>query len=103
MSLIGVAIGLRMAKQSASISSGYAAAYLNPIVLVITLAFLLLGLPLIIYWRTRWIGLGLIAAGILNLAAFGGGMENSFDGKSSRLAPPTPNGFDRFRIRNFRR
>jgi hypothetical protein len=75
LSLIGVAIGLRLAKQSASITSGYAAAYINPIVVVITLAFLLLGLPLIIYWRTRWIGFGLMAAGILNLAAFGGGLR----------------------------
>jgi hypothetical protein len=75
LGLLGVGLGLRVAKQCASISSGYAAAYNYPVVLFITFFFVLFGLPLLVYWRTRWVGCGLMLAGVLNLVAFVGGMR----------------------------
>jgi hypothetical protein len=72
--LVGIALGLWVAKDCAATSSGYAAGYDYEIALFIAIALCTLGLPLLIYWRTRWLGGGLIAAGILSYAAFYGGM-----------------------------
>jgi hypothetical protein len=73
--LVGVAIGLSFAKACASIAYGYAAAYDYAAVDLIAAALFLLGIPPLIYWRTRWIGIGLIAAGVLCFVTFACGMR----------------------------
>jgi hypothetical protein len=75
LGLLGIALGLKMAQECALITSGYAATYNYPVVLFITLLFLLLGLLLLVYWRTRWVGCALMLAGVLNVVAFVGGMR----------------------------
>jgi hypothetical protein len=72
--LVGIALGLWVAEDCAATTSGYAATYDYAIALFIAIALCMLGLPLLIYWRTRWLGSGLIAAGILSYAAFYIGM-----------------------------
>jgi len=75
LSLAAVAVGLWFTKQVASITSGYAADYDYAGAFFISIALCVLGLPLLIYWRTRWIGSGLIAAGVLGYVAFSIGMQ----------------------------
>lgn len=72
--LIGIAFGLWVAKDCAALASGYLANYSNVLALFIAVALCVLGLLMLIYWRTRWVGAGLIAAGILTYAAFWTGM-----------------------------
>ncbi len=74
LGLSGVAIGWRAARECALIASGYAADYDYAIIFFLAIALCMLGLPLLIYWRTRWIGSGLIAAGFLAYVAFFSGM-----------------------------
>ncbi len=71
---IGIALGLEGARECAAITSAYLADYNYASTFVIAIALSMLGLPLLIYWRTRWLGGGLIAAGILSYAMFYGGM-----------------------------
>jgi hypothetical protein len=68
--LVGIAFGLWVAKDCAAITSGYEASYSNVLALFVGVALCVLGLLMLIYWRTRWVGAGLIAAGILSYAAF---------------------------------
>jgi hypothetical protein len=72
--LVGSALGWREAKECAAITSAYLADYNYAITFFIAIALSMLGLALLIYWRTRWLGGGLIAAGILSYAVFYGGM-----------------------------
>jgi len=72
--LVGIALGLWVAKDCAATTSGYLAGYDYGIAFFIAVALCMLGLPLLIYWRTRWLGGGLIAAGILSYATFYDGM-----------------------------
>jgi hypothetical protein len=72
--LVGVAFGLWVAKDCAAITSGYLASYSYLSALSISAALCVLGLLMLIYWRTRWVGAGLIAAGILSYATFYAGM-----------------------------
>lgn len=70
LALGGIALGLWVAKNCAALTSGYAADYDYAIAFFIAVTLYILGLPLLIYWRTRWVGAGLIAAGILSFATF---------------------------------
>jgi hypothetical protein len=72
--LVGIALGLWVAKDCAATTSGYLAGYDYGIAFFLAVALCMLGLPLLIYWRTRWLGGGLIAAGILSYATFYAGM-----------------------------
>ena len=74
LALGGIALGLWVAKNCAALTSGYAADYDYAIAFFIAVILCILGLPLLIYWRTRWVGAGLIAAGILSYATFYVGM-----------------------------
>jgi len=72
--VLGVVLGLWDAKDCASTSSGYIASYSYAFASAALSGLCIIGLLLLIYWRTRWLGFGLIAAGVLNFAAFYGGM-----------------------------
>jgi hypothetical protein len=71
---LGIAAGIWTAKGCASITSGYAATYTYAGIVFFAAALFLCGIPFLIYWRTRWIGIGFVAAGVLSFAAFHGGM-----------------------------
>ena len=71
LSLGGIMWGLQFAKQRATITSGYAAQYDYAIVFFVAIGLLVLTVPLLIYWRTRWIGFGLAASSVLSILAFG--------------------------------
>jgi hypothetical protein len=73
--VLGIALGLEGARETARISSGYLASSGYAITFFISVLAFLLGLLMLIYWRTRWFGGGLIAAGILSYAVFIGGMS----------------------------
>lgn len=95
LALAGIALGLWVAKDCAALTSGYAADYDYAIALFIAVALCILGLPLLIYWRTRWLGAGLIAAGILSLATFYVGMvvllkEDRVAWRHERMVPLGP-------------
>jgi hypothetical protein len=72
--LAGIAFGWWQAKECAAIAYGYAAGYSFAAAVFFGVSFSILGLLLAIYWRTRWFGYGLIAAGILSCAVFYGGI-----------------------------
>ncbi len=74
LALAGVALGWWEAKECAAIYYGYAAGYSFGIAVFLAVSLSTLGLLLTIYWRTRWFGCGLIAAGILSCAVFYGGI-----------------------------
>jgi len=73
-SLAGVALGLWDAHETASITSGYVADYAFAGAFFLGIFMCLSGLLLLIYWRTRWFGWGLVAAGILSYLFFWGGI-----------------------------
>src|ERR1700723_51156 len=75
LSLGGIAWGLELAKQCASITSGYAAQYDYAIIVFVAIGLFILAVPPLIYWRTRWIGFGLAVGSILSIFAFGIGMR----------------------------
>jgi hypothetical protein len=68
-----MAFGVSNAYNAASITSGYAAGYVYAGAFFLSIFIYLLGLLLLIYWRTRWFGWGLIAAGVLSYLSFWGG------------------------------
>jgi hypothetical protein len=72
--LIGIAIGLEWARECAAIPSAYLADYSYATSFFFTIALSILGLILMIYWRTRWFGVGFIAVGILSYIMFLAGM-----------------------------
>jgi len=72
--LIGLALGVEWARECALTRSAYLADYSYAISFYTSIALTMLGLPLLIYWRTRWFGGGLIAVGILSYVMFLGGM-----------------------------
>lgn len=74
LSAIGIALGAWQAKECAPIRFQYVAAYAYAEALFFTIALCVIGLLLLIYWRTRGIGAGLVAAGLLSCAVFYGGM-----------------------------
>jgi len=74
LSAIGIALGIWLAKDCASIRFGYVAAYAYAAAMFYSIVLCGLGLLLLVYWRTRGIGAGLVAAGLLTCATFYGGM-----------------------------
>lgn len=74
LALAGIALGLQVARECAATSSSYIASYDYAGTWYVAFLFCVLGLLLTVYWRTRWIGGGLIAAGVLSCAVFYGGM-----------------------------
>jgi hypothetical protein len=72
--LIGIGLGLEWARECAAIPSAYLADYDYAISYSIAITLSILGLILLIYWRTRWFGAGCIAVGILSYTMFLGGM-----------------------------
>jgi hypothetical protein len=74
LSAIGIALGAWQAKNCAAIRFGYVAelGYATAVFLAIFLSGI--GLLLLVYWRTRGVGAGLVAAGLLSCATFYGGM-----------------------------
>jgi hypothetical protein len=74
LSAIGVALGAWQAKSCASIAFGYVAGYAYATAVFLAMALCGIGLLLLIYWRTRGIGFGLLAAGLLSCVTFYGGM-----------------------------
>jgi hypothetical protein len=74
LSVAGIAFGLWTAHDAASITSGYVASYTFAGIFFLGIFTLLVGLLLLIYWRTRWFGWGLIAAGILSYLSLCGGI-----------------------------
>ena len=53
LSLGGIAWGLELAKQCASITSGYAAQYDYAIIVFVAIGLFILAVPPLIYWRTN--------------------------------------------------
>lgn len=84
LAFVGIALGLKSARECAAVSSAYLADYDYAIALYVSLAVVSLGLILLIYWRTRWVGSGLIAAGVLSYVVFLGAM--AFLLKTDRVA-----------------
>ena len=74
LSAVGVGLGAWNATDCASIRFGYVAgySYLAAVSFAIICCF---GVPLAVWWRTRGIGAGLIAAGILSCTIFYGSMS----------------------------
>ncbi len=72
--LIGIAFGVEQARECAAISSAYLADYSYAISFSILTGLSILGLLLLVYWRTRWFGAGFIAVGILSYVTFLSGM-----------------------------
>lgn len=70
----GIALGLWNAHQCASLTSGYVAVYNYVFAVVAAGGACIAGLLLLIYWRTRWAGIGIIALGVLSCATFYGAM-----------------------------
>jgi hypothetical protein len=74
LSLAGVGLGLWNAHDVSFVTSGYAAAYTYGAVFFFGIFLLMAGSFLLVYWRTRWFGWGLIAAGILSYLSLCGGV-----------------------------
>jgi hypothetical protein len=74
-SVVGVAFGVWSAIDCAAIRFGYVAGYSYLLAVSLAIVCCCVGLPLSIWWRTRGIGVGLIAAGLLSCAMFYGGMS----------------------------
>jgi hypothetical protein len=75
MCLGGMAWGFLVAKRCASLTLGYAAQYYYAIVFFVAIGLFLLAVPPLIYWRTRWLGFGIAAGGVLSVLAFGASMR----------------------------
>lgn len=73
-SVVGSALGAWQARECAAIRFGYVAGYAFAAALFWAIALIGTGLLLVVYWRTRGIGVGLVAAGLLSGATFYGGM-----------------------------
>ena len=74
LSAVGIALGAWQARECAAIRFGYAAGYAYAAAVFWAIALVGIGLLLLVYWRTRRIGAGLVAAGLLSCATFYGGM-----------------------------
>jgi hypothetical protein len=74
LSAAGTLLGLWNARDCAAIRFGYVATYSYVFAVFMAVGLGVVGLLLLIYWRTRWAGIGLIAAGLLSYAVFYAGM-----------------------------
>src|SRR5260221_4339452 len=71
---VGVLLGLWEAYECSLVAFGYAAGYNYASAIAIAIALCVIGLPLLIYWRLRWICAAFIPMGIVSCAAFYGGV-----------------------------
>jgi hypothetical protein len=71
----GIGLGFLGARGAAASGSGYAARYVYASVFFRAIAILVLAVPPLFYWRTRWLGCGLAAAAALSVVSFGVGMR----------------------------
>jgi hypothetical protein len=74
LSAVGIALGAWQAKNCTAISFGYVAGYAYATAVLLAVALCGVGLLLLISWRTRGIGAGLVAAGLLSSLTFYAGM-----------------------------
>jgi hypothetical protein len=74
-SLGGIALGFLGAKRAAASGSGYAASYIYAYVFFRAVGILVLAVPPLIYWRTRWLGYGLAVAAALSVLSYGVGLR----------------------------
>lgn len=72
--VLGIVLGGLEAKDCAATRFGYAAGYAYAVTVSSAIALCIIGLPLLVYWRTRRVGVGLIASGVLSCVTFYGGM-----------------------------
>lgn len=88
--VLGIALGGWEAKDCAAIRFGYAAGYAYAAAIFFAVALCATGLLLLIYWRTRRIGVGLIASGVLSCLTFYGSMAVllRFDQVAWKHEPP---------------
>ena len=88
--VLGIVLGGWEAKDCAARRFGYAAGYAYAATLFFAIALCVIGLLLLIYWRTRSIGVGLIASGVLSCVAFYGvmGILLRLDRVSWKHEPP---------------
>jgi hypothetical protein len=75
LAFLGILLGLWEAYICASTRFGYAAAYSFGTVWAFATLFCATALPLLLYWRSRWIGIGFVAMGLLSCATFYIGIE----------------------------
>ena len=75
LSAVGVGLGAWNAVDCASIRFGYVAGYSYLAAVSFAIICCCIGVPLAVWWRTRGVGAGLIATGILSCAIFYGGMS----------------------------
>src|SRR5260221_3816098 len=87
---VGVLLGLWEAYECSLVAFGYAAGYNYASAIAIAIALCVIGLPLLIYWRLRWIGAAFIAMGILSCAAFYGGGGVFWETNHRAWRPQTP-------------
>jgi hypothetical protein len=71
---LGLSLGAWEAYRCAKIRFGYVATYSFVGAIVLAIVLIAVGLVLVVYWRTRRIGIGFISAGMLSCAAFYGGI-----------------------------
>jgi len=90
LAAIGIVLGAWEAKHCAAIRFGYAAGYAYATAVILAVGLCVTGLLLVIYWRTRGIGAGLVAAGLLGCVTFYGGMAVllRLDSVAWRYEPP---------------
>jgi hypothetical protein len=74
LAAVGIGLGMWQAKECAAERFGYIAGYSYAAALLLAIGLSVIGLLLLIYWRTRSVGAGLVAAGILSCAVFYAGM-----------------------------
>ena len=70
----GMLLGFWEAKGCAAVGFGYMAIYSYVFALFLAVGLSIVGLVFTIYWRTRWVGVGLIVAALLSYAFFYAGM-----------------------------
>jgi len=76
-SAMGIVLGCWQAHAISKIRFSYIAGYSHAIAFILAAYLIVLGLPFLIYWRTRWVGFGLLLAGALSLVFYLGGLEIS--------------------------
>jgi hypothetical protein len=74
LTFLGILLGLWEAYICASTRFGYAAAYNFGAAWAFAILFCAMALPLLIYWRSRWIGIGFATIGLLSCATFYAGI-----------------------------
>jgi hypothetical protein len=74
LTFLGILLGLWEAYACASTRFGYAAAYYFGGAWAFAILFCAMALPLLVYWRSRWIGIGFATMGLLSCATFYAGI-----------------------------